>query len=59
MPAPSKRTPSSDPHRSLRAVTVPNPYYSPAHDGDVSNPRTVPAIINIAAAAPSGPPARF
>ncbi|MGO6704704.1 hypothetical protein [Rhizobium ruizarguesonis] len=47
MPAPSKRTPSSDPHRSLRAVTIPNPYYSPAHDDEAGNPRTVPAIVNI------------
>ncbi|MGR8960996.1 hypothetical protein [Rhizobium leguminosarum] len=47
MPAPSKRTPSSDPHRSLRAVTVTNPYHTPAHDGEAGNPRTIPAIINI------------
>jgi len=47
MPAPSKKTPSSDPHRSLRAVTVANPYYTPAHDGEAGNPLTVPAIINI------------
>ncbi|MGR9135653.1 hypothetical protein [Rhizobium leguminosarum] len=47
MPVSSKRTPSSDPNRALRAVTVANPFYSPAHDGDVSNPRTIPAIINI------------
>ncbi|MDX6000911.1 MULTISPECIES: hypothetical protein [Rhizobium] len=47
MPVSSKRTPSSDPHRSLRAVTITNPYYSPAHDGEASNPRTVPAIVNL------------
>ncbi|TCA70487.1 hypothetical protein [Rhizobium leguminosarum] len=47
MPAPSKRTPSSDPHRSLRAVTIPNPYYSPAHHDEAGNPRTVPAIVNL------------
>ncbi len=28
-------------------MTVANPYYSPAHDGEASNPRTVPAIINL------------
>lgn len=38
-------TPSTDPHRSLRAVTVANPY-TPAHYGEASNPRTVPAIVN-------------
>ncbi|WP_237352972.1 MULTISPECIES: hypothetical protein [unclassified Rhizobium] len=43
----TKRTPSSDPHRSLRAVTVANPYYTPAHDGEAGNPRTIPAIVNI------------
>ncbi|TAT82481.1 hypothetical protein [Rhizobium ruizarguesonis] len=47
MPVTSKRTPSSDPHRSLRAVTIANPYYSSTHDGEAGNPRTVPAIINL------------
>ncbi|NKM56371.1 hypothetical protein GFL21_17920 [Rhizobium anhuiense] len=47
MPAPSKRTPTSDPHRCLRAMTVANPYYSPSHDGEAGNPRTIPAIVNI------------
>lgn len=49
MPAPSKRKlrPAADPHRTLRAVTVDNPYYSRAHAGDATNPRVIPAIINI------------
>ncbi len=47
MPAPSKRKPAADPHRSLRAVTVENPFYSRAHSGDRTNPRVIPAIINI------------
>lgn len=47
MAAPSKRKPSTDPHRSLRAVTVANPFYSRAHDGDATNPRTIQAVVNI------------
>lgn len=43
MAAPSKRKPS-DPHRSLRAVTVANPYFNP---GDATNPRTIQAVVNI------------
>lgn len=50
MPAPSKtklRNPVTDPHRSLRAVTVDNPFYSSAHAGDPTNPRKINAVVNI------------
>lgn len=39
MPAPSKTR--------LRVTEVPNPYYSRAHLTDATNPRTIPAVINI------------
>ena len=39
MPAPSKT--------KLRAALVENPDHSRAHAGDATNPRTVPAMINI------------
>jgi hypothetical protein len=50
MPATSKakpRRPVADPHRTLRAVTVDNPYFSRAHAGAATNPRTIPAVVNI------------
>ncbi|WP_246231761.1 hypothetical protein [Sinorhizobium alkalisoli] len=47
MPAPSRRKPAPDPHRTLRAVTVANPYYSPAYDGDATNPKEINAVVNI------------
>ncbi|MDV4163092.1 hypothetical protein R1538_18380 [Rhizobium leguminosarum] len=39
MPAPSKT--------NLRVTEVPNPYYSRAHLTDATNPRTIPAVINV------------
>ncbi|PDS80268.1 hypothetical protein [Rhizobium sp. L43] len=47
MPAPSKRKPTTDPHRTLRAVSVENPFYSRAHAGDPTNPRKISAVVNI------------
>ena len=50
MPAPSKRKlrrPLADPHRTLRAVTVENPYFSRVHAGDATNPRKISAVVNI------------
>ncbi|MER9222995.1 hypothetical protein NKI48_29700 [Mesorhizobium sp. M0644] len=35
------------PQARLRAVSVPNPFYSRAHPADGSNPRTIPAIVNV------------
>ncbi|MEK1933075.1 MAG: hypothetical protein AAAC47_25515, partial [Pararhizobium sp.] len=46
MPAPSKTKPT-DPHRTLRAVTVENPYFSRARAGDATNPRKINAVVNI------------
>jgi hypothetical protein len=50
MPAPSKRKlrrPLADPHRTLRAVTVENPYFSRVLAGDATNPRKISAVVNI------------
>ncbi|PKA39663.1 hypothetical protein CWR43_30830 [Rhizobium sullae] len=35
------------PAPKLRPTLVPNPYFSRAHREDATNPRTIPAIINI------------
>lgn len=43
MTASSRRKPP----RSLRAVTVPNPYFSRAHEGTAGNPRQIDAVVNI------------
>ncbi|MFT2210702.1 hypothetical protein ACLJYM_02315 [Rhizobium giardinii] len=47
MPASSKRKPAADPHRTLRAVVVDNPFYSRDHVGDPTNPRKISAVVNI------------
>lgn len=36
-----------DPHRSLRAVVVDNPFYSRAHAGTAGNPKQIDAVINL------------
>ncbi|MER9965592.1 hypothetical protein [Mesorhizobium sp. M0060] len=35
------------PQARLRAVSVPNPYFARAHPADASNPRTIPAAVNV------------
>ncbi len=42
----AKRKPRNK-HRSLRAVTVDNPFYSRAHAGTAGNPKKIDAVINI------------
>ncbi|RWQ44923.1 hypothetical protein [Mesorhizobium sp.] len=37
----------SSPHQKLRPATVPNPFFSRAHPADASNPRTIPAAVNV------------
>ncbi|MQV11224.1 DUF6456 domain-containing protein [Sinorhizobium meliloti] len=41
-------SPMSAPSKiKLRPTEVPNPYFSRAHAADTSNPRTIPAVVNV------------
>lgn len=46
-PTMGKKKPVAMPHRTLRGVTVENPFYSRAHAGDATNPKHIDAVVNI------------